>query len=169
MHRLHRPGMLILIHAESAGACAEEVKGEQKMRDDIGISSEVITEQSYLVSRGVRTLALVGQCKADPITMLQVATKLETAAEVNIVAFVIDRGDGNADYGFAAAKWAVDLFQWVMAEKENAVPAEQRDRILGLLLGYSAEAIRLFEERQGGRLFQPPTLTPTLSPALTSR
>jgi len=113
----------------------------------------LIREQSRLVARGVRLLALVGQCSADPVTMLEVATRLETITNENVVPFVLDERNGTAEYGYAATEWVLDLFRWAMTED---LPSLQRNRIVGLLCGYGAEAIRLFEERQAGRLFQSP-------------
>jgi hypothetical protein len=53
---------------------------------------------------------------------------------------VVPHNDG-AEYGFAARAWVVDLLGWLWT-----VPLKQRHRVLGLLLGYCAEAIGQFEE-----------------------
>ncbi len=82
--------------------------------------------------------------------MLRTATKLEGLSVPGAIAFVIDRGDGRADYGFSAMRWAIDLLRWT---NSDAVPLVQRHRVLGLLLGYSADAIREFEEQASGRVF----------------
>lgn len=129
-------------------------------------ADEVIREHSYLVARGVRTLALVGRCKAEPLVMLKAATRLEALGDAAVVPFVLDRQDGFADCGFAAAGWALDLYRWLVLADPASVPPEQRERVTGLLLGYSAEAIRLFEDRMPGRLFAGPT---TSSPCSASR
>jgi hypothetical protein len=114
-----------------------------------------LREQSLLVGRGVRLLALIGECSSDSAEMLEIATRIETLAGENVIAFVLDEGDGRAEYGYAAAEWVLDLFRWVVTE--SCVSALHRNRIVGVLCGYSAEAIRLFEERQSGRLFRSPT------------
>lgn len=119
-------------------------------------SSEVIREHAYLIARGARSLAFVGQCSAEPLTMVKVATKLERLAEAGALPFVLDQRDGHALYGYAGSSWALDLYRWV---EQSQVPLIQRHRILGLLLGYSAEAIRCFEEMQDGRFFDPPPCT----------
>jgi hypothetical protein len=119
----------------------------------MNFSDDLVKDHSYLVARGVRALALVGQCESDAWTMLQQATRLEMLAEPGAIPFVVDRGNGWADFGFAAAGWVLDLFSWVTKEPEDTMPDKQRHRILGLLLGYSTEAIRLFEEGRSGRLF----------------
>ena len=121
----------------------------------VELSQELIREQAYLIANGVRPLALVGSCEADSETMLRVTTQLENAAEPNAIAFVLDRGDGFADFGYAASQWALDLFQWA-TRADSSVPRRQVHRIRGLLLGYGVEAIRSFEERSGGRLFREP-------------
>jgi len=38
-------------------------------------------------------------------------------------------------------------------DAQDAIPNEHRNRILGLLFGYSIEAIRLFDDRQAGRVY----------------
>ena len=43
--------------------------------------------------------------------------------------------------GYASHAWAIDLLKWAMG-----APLVQRNRIFGLLLGYSPDAIRRFEE-----------------------
>lgn len=115
---------------------------------------EVIREHAYLVSRGVRAIGLVGHCTARPLDMLKVATRIETLADSGTIPFVIERPDGVADVGFAAAAWALDLYEWLLSEP--AVPENQAHRIVGMLLGYAPDAIRRFEEEKGGRRFDPP-------------
>jgi hypothetical protein len=112
-----------------------------------------IKEHAYLVNRGVRAMALIGHCPAEHLEMLKIATKIEGLAEPGVIPFVIDRGDGMADYGYAAKSWVVNLYEWVVCASEETVPPLQRHRILGLLLGYSADAIRDYEEMQRGRRF----------------
>jgi hypothetical protein len=121
---------------------------ENNMPTLADLSDDLLREQSYLVARGVRPLAITGHCTSESLTMLRAATRLGTMADAGAIPFVIDRGDGWADFGFAAARWAVDLYSWLTNNSQDAIPQEQRERILGLLLGYSTEAIRRFEEGQ---------------------
>jgi hypothetical protein len=122
---------------------------------DVELSPELVREQAYLIAKGVRPMALMGTCVADPTTMLRVTSQLEIAAEPNAIPFVLDRGDGLADFGYAASSWALDLFQWITRD-DGLIPAHHKHRIRGLLLGYGVEAIRAFEERSCGRLFEEP-------------
>jgi hypothetical protein len=121
-------------------------------------SDDLLNEQSYLVARGVRPLALVGQCPAEPLVLLRVATRIEEIGEPNAIPFVLDHGDGTASYGYAGARWALDLYQWTVSER--GVPQEQRDRIIGMLLGYAVAAVSRFEEEGSGRRFLPATASP---------
>jgi hypothetical protein len=114
-------------------------------------SDDMISEQGYLVARGVRVLALVGECAADNFSMLEAMTRIESLCQPPTIPFVIDRGDGVADCGVTGAAWALDLYRWIITAKPSALPALQRDRISGMLLGYSSDAIRAFEERASGR------------------
>jgi thiamine monophosphate synthase len=115
-------------------------------------SDDLLAEQAYLVARGVRTLSLVGHCDADQMTMLRVATRIEQATCQGAVPFVIDHGNEVASYGYAAAAWVVDLYEW--ANDPTQVAQEQRHRINGLLLGYSAAAVARHDEENSGRRFK---------------
>jgi hypothetical protein len=115
-------------------------------------SDDYIAEHAYLVARGVRAMAIVGHVRADKDDMLTAASRLEIASvNVDAVPFVVVRRDGWADCGFAAAQWVVDLYEW--SARSDAVPEAHAHRIRGLLLGYSADAIRAHDERSAGRRF----------------
>lgn len=122
------------------------------MNTALGISDDAITEQSYLIARGVRPMALLGSIPAESDLMLKVSTRIETLAEGTVVPFVVNRGDGFSDVGYAAAPWVTDIFRW--AFRHAADP--QLSRIVGLLLGYSAQAISEFESHQSRRWFTEP-------------
>ncbi len=126
--------------------------------DEFLPSNDLLSEQSYLVSRGVRPMALVGHCSAEQLVMLRVATRLERQAEPTTLPFVIDHGDGTASYGYAAARWVLDLYEWIVTDKH--IPQEQRERVHGLLLGYASSAISQYEDQSFGRRFLPATASP---------
>ena len=111
-------------------------------------SDDLLSEQSYLVARGVRPMALVGEFPSD--LMIAIATRLEAQADQDAIPFVIDLGEGHATCGYASAGWAVELYRWVMGKE---IPQEHRERILGLLLGYSPVAVASFEDRAAGRRY----------------
>ena len=113
---------------------------------------EVLGEQSYLVARGVRPLALAGHLLVEERDdLLRVSTRVERACVAGCLPFVLDHGDGTASYGYAAERWALDLYEW--AVRSPHVPEEHRDRIIGLLLGYSGPSIARYEEEGSGRRF----------------
>lgn len=124
----------------------------------VDVSDDLIHEQAYTVARGVRSLALVGHCPADSITMLTTATRIEQLAIPGAIPFVIDRGDGVADFGFARASWAIDLYRWMT--NNDAVPEVHQHRIVALLLGYDPLAVREFEELASGRVFDASCASP---------
>ena len=96
-------------------------------------------EQAYLVSRGVRSLALLDSIERSDVTMRQAFDYLHEAASRwdNVIPFVLPRGDMEcAMTGFAAEPWVIDLLAWSYRQ-----PLRQHHQILGLLLGYSAKAI----------------------------
>ena len=75
------------------------------------MDESVALEQSYLVARGVRPLALVGHCQAEARQMFEIAADLERIGDPAAIPFVVPRSDGIADYGYAGSKWAVELLQ----------------------------------------------------------
>jgi hypothetical protein len=116
-------------------------------------SDDLIREHAYLVARGVRALAIVGECSTDTVTMLRTATQIETLSVPGAIPFLCDCQNGFAEYGYAAERWVVDLFEWLMTADANVVPTDHRHHVLGLLLGYSATAVRDFEAHTSGRRF----------------
>lgn len=111
-------------------------------------ADDMLSECAYLVARGVRPLALAEHFPAHHL--LRVATRIECHADVGAIPWVIDHGDGVASCGYASERWVLDLYEWAV---KGPVPEEQRERIIGLLLGYSAAAIREFEAHGSGRRF----------------
>lgn len=129
------------------------------MSDDnkiAGASHDLVHEQAYLVSRGVRPLALIGTI---PVSSEWCVTRTKTqlmevrtcgAAEREPIPVVMIRGDLScADVGFAARSWVVDLLKWL----DGHAPTKQTNRVLGLLLGYSPDAIAALEEAESGFRF----------------
>ena len=124
---------------------------EHDINEILGLSNDELAEQARLIDRGVRPMTLFSPFDSDSDLMLRVATRLETlSANTSSVSFVIDRGNGFADCGFAAHIWVVETFRWI-GEQANNSP--YRSRILGLLLGYSATAIQNFEQQKNVRWF----------------
>lgn len=104
-------------------------------------NDDLIREQAYQIARGTRPLALVGSCALSA----DIEQRLRALAVPGAVPFVCERGHGVADFGYGVAPWAVDLYRWATQEPDNVVPPEQRHRIIGLLLGYSVQAVTEFE------------------------
>ena len=111
----------------------------------LGMSDDALTEHAYLIDRGVRPMAFLTSIKADMVLMQRVYTRLEITSYGfdKVIPFVIERNDGTAVCGFAARKWVVDTFEWI-----DKAPEPYRDRIRGLLLGYSVQEIATFDEYQ---------------------
>lgn len=108
-------------------------------------STESVQEQAYLVSRGVRPLALLDTCGLDETEMANRFIWLNQLAEkYTVIPFVLPREDFPcAMTGYAAAPWVVDLLAWSYKQ-----PIRQHHRIIGLLLGYSANAIEDHDARE---------------------
>jgi hypothetical protein len=108
---------------------------------------DVYSEAAYLVSRGVRPMALVG-VGLSPKESLRVLTVAEQEAGAAI-AFAVHEGICWT-IGYASHEWVIDLFHKVLKMDREDVTGHQ---ILGLLLGYDAEAIAKFCERMSGRKY----------------
>jgi hypothetical protein len=130
----------------------EEVAVSMANGGDPMDSPDCLAEHAYLVARGVRPLAIAGDCEADPDRMMAAATAVDLATVPGAIPFVVDHGTGWASFGYAGFAWALDLFEWV-ANPENEVPEEQRHRIVGLLLGYGGGAVDRHDAEVSGRRF----------------
>ncbi len=116
--------------------------------------AETLDEACYLVSRGVRPLALAGVCPDTPVVMTTVRTVLHraTQAELTIPFVFPERGNpGIAAFGYAVHRWCIDLLEWAMS---GEIPPARKHEIIGPLCGYSATAIARHREldhsREGG-------------------
>jgi hypothetical protein len=109
--------------------------------------ADVTREHAYLVARGVRPIALLGQSLVEDADVPMVTAHVEVHSVGGAIPFVLDSGVGVIHFGYAAAPWVLDLYRWILSA--DGIPQIQRDRIMGLLCGYSVEAIREFEEANG--------------------
>ena len=101
------------------------------------ISDDLINEQSWLVARGVRHLALLQSIDKDEKAMDSMFVKLNQMSVEPAIPFVLPRKDIDcAMTGYASAKWVIDLLDWSYDQ-----PLRQHHQIIGLLLGYSSEQI----------------------------
>lgn len=143
-----------MVHSEFLHQKAAERLGYPPLPPD-----QVMREAAYLVGRGVRTLAILGTCATtDAMTTRH---RLLANGQAGCVPFTVPVREGRVTavgvqgerdlcgrflegclFGYASHAWGVDLLRWV----NRAAPVKQRDRILGLLLGYAPDAIRSFEE-----------------------
>jgi hypothetical protein len=117
-------------------------------------------EHAYLVARGVRPLAIAEHFFVAETDVLMVATRVERYSESGVIPWVLDHGNGTGSCGYASERWPLDLYEWAV----RCAPEEQRERIIGLLLGYSARAIAVFDANATGRRFSSSPV-----PASTSR
>ena len=116
----------------------------------ICLAEPEVVETAYLISRGVRPLALLESVARDEAVMRHAFDTLNqvSARYESVIPFVLPRQDIDcAMTGFAAAPWVVDLLAWSYEQ-----PLRQHHQIIGLLLGYSVQAIAEHDAREfGGR------------------
>lgn len=118
-------------------------------------SNDVIREHAYLVSRGVRLLAVCGTIDDSERNKAAMRDKLKDAAvesagsqDIVPIPFLVDHPDSpRVTVGFASHTWVIDAYEWI---QRGSVPSEMVCRIIGLLHGYSGEAISQFERNQTG-------------------
>ncbi|KKN79957.1 hypothetical protein LCGC14_0334650 [marine sediment metagenome] len=113
------------------------------------------SNDAYLVSRGVRALALCGMCEARPEEMASILDMLREAVggtgSHDAEPFIFQTGEW-AHYGFCSEPWVLSLYKW-LTENSGAVPEEHTDAICGMLFGYSPPAISQFlRDEARGRL-----------------
>jgi hypothetical protein len=105
-------------------------------------SDDALLDHAYLVARGVRPLALIGSCAEGRARVVR--ERLDLLAEPGSIPFQVpNRKRGWLSCGYAGAPWVVDLLRWVLSDE---CPVTHQDRIMGLLCGYSTQAIQAFEE-----------------------
>lgn len=84
-------------------------------------SDDAISEHAYLVSRGVRLLAVVGSVENNEESIAEVRDKLHEAATESAgtqaivpIPFLIENARvPRVTAGFAAHTWIVDLYEWL--------------------------------------------------------
>lgn len=108
-------------------------------------SADLVREQAYQISRGVRPMALLGTCGHDRIAEVRGLLTVQGQHHPEALPFVLSDGDV-VHFGFAAASWVVDLFRWAQGQ-----PEAQRERIEGLLLGYGPREIERHDEARRAR------------------
>ncbi len=108
------------------------------------ITNDSLQAHAMLVARGGHPMSLVGSCSTGAQdTLTDMALVLEQNCSPGCIPFLVDRRDGQTDFGYAAAPWVLELYRWAVG-RESA-PPRQRNRIMGLLLGFGVDAINQFE------------------------
>jgi hypothetical protein len=119
-------------------------------------SGEVLAEHAYLIARGVRPLAIACHFFVEELDPLMAVAAVEEHSYEGLIPWALDHGDGVGSCGYAREKWAIDLYEWAVKK----APDEQREQIIGLLLGYSDYAIGRFTAEGTGRRFVSALLEP---------
>ena len=128
-------------HLAAAGATPPV--GPGVMVDGPTYSDDAILGQAYQVARGVRALAIIGSCPSQAAQ--DTYGRLRSLGDPPAIPFVIGGLQEWATFGYASHAWVLDLLVF-----SESFPVVHRDRVLGLLLGYSPDAIRSFEENHSG-------------------
>ena len=106
------------------------------------LPDRVFRDHAYLIARGVRALADVGGCDTRSVAVDDVWSALNRLAVNGAIPYVVARSNGYwVDFGYAAGQWAIDLLRWLL-ETQARIPRLEYEAIMGLLFGYSSEAIQ---------------------------
>ena len=113
----------------------------------MGVPEVQIISDAYSVSRGIRPLVLVSEFPNDPAgvkdalqALSVIRRNVESGGHPPAIPFVRPKaraGKGTAEVGYASHRWIIETYDWV---DENA-PEPHRERLVGLLLGYSCGAV----------------------------
>lgn len=108
---------------------------------------DVLSNEAYLISRGVRPMALLGHCPGDPLVMTRARTLLSAGRQgFDVLVFIFRETPDSAVFGYASHRWVISLLEWAVSP---GVPPSRKHEILGLLLGYSPAAIARHQESDG--------------------
>jgi hypothetical protein len=74
---------------------------------------------------------------------MELALLVERNALPQCIPFQAARSDGTVEFGYAAARWVVDLYRWLVGC--TVIPERQQHRVQALLLGFGQETIAELE------------------------
>ena len=117
---------------------------------------DVLNEQAYLVARGVRLLAVAGVVEDTIENLVDVRQMLYEASvesagsqeRVPIPFLIKTPGTNLINFGYASHEWVIDVYEWLL---DDTVPDQMVSRVMGMLLGYSGEAVAQYECMQAGQ------------------
>jgi hypothetical protein len=115
------------------------------MVSDIDYLQAQAENAAYLVSRGVRAVSLL-DASADEKMLPDVLAFLERYSQNSAIPFALKSGR-RVLVGYASTPWAVELLRWAA----ESAPSSRWHEIVGLLLGYSADAIQRFRTEWDNR------------------
>ena len=111
-----------------------------------------LSESAYLVSRGVRLMALVDiihddyhkACRAydQAIDIASGSGAMHALVPIPFAILSKRYDKGAVHVGYASHGWVIDMYSWALS---GEVSEENFHRVRGLLLGYSGDAIASFE------------------------
>jgi len=114
-------------------------------RDGCKPEPEWLEDHAFVIARGVRPLALIGTFYTRNCCGTELLDSLRAVRGADdVVAFILPSFGGSMAYGYASHEWVVDFYRWAL---ENA-PKPYFDYILGLLCGYSPQAVSDFTRGQ---------------------
>lgn len=108
---------------------------------------DAFSSEAYLVEKGVRPLALVGDIDAKELEVLKKELVDKCFWHKNITPFIIKEDDGYS-FGFARNKHIVETYKYIReARKDGTITEDVFHTILGLMLGYSVDDTEEFLQK----------------------
>lgn len=110
----------------------------------LAVCDELCQANAFLVAKAGRLMALVEKCDARAADqVMDLALLVERNSLPECIPFQASRPDGSVEFGYAAARWVVDLYRWLVSC--TVIPERQQHRLTALLLGFGQETIAELE------------------------
>lgn len=108
-------------------------------------NDQVVLDQLYYLERSSsRCIALIGSEVYTSTTEAEIKDRLVfLVASSKIIKPFVFLFEGFLQYGLYKHEWAIDLYKWAYNQ-----PTTMRDVILGMLFGYSSDAIAEYLENE---------------------
>lgn len=125
--------------------------GKSVRREELKSLYTRLSEQSYLISRGVRPLSIMDCGYVSDLDIDSIESALISCSYPGAYPYILTRKilkETFLEVGFYSEPWVWDTYLWT---ESGDLPEEKRQVVLGMLLGYNGSAIQGFLDRMPGK------------------